>query len=196
MKKSVIISIVIGVIIFIGARSSVGSYNSLIAMEEQVDAQWAQVENVYQRRMDLIPNLVNTVKGYASHEQETLTAVVEARAKATQTNINPQNMSQSSMEQFQGSQSALTSALSKLMVVVEKYPELKANQNFMELQSQLEGTENRISTERRRFNEICKGYNTAIRQFPTSIVAGFAGLQKKSYFEAETGAAKAPEVKF
>ena len=191
MKKSAIVGIVIGAILLIFVVRGLSSYNGLVAMDEGVDAQWAQVENVYQRRMDLIPNLVNTVKGYAEHEQETLQAVVEARAKATQTNVNSSNLAQ-----FQENQAALSSALSKLMVVVEKYPDLKANQNFMQLQSQLEGTENRIATERRRYNEVCKSFNASIRQFPRSILANMAGLDKKAYFEADKEAAKAPEVNF
>ena len=191
MKKSLIVGLVILVVILASIGKGVSTYNNFIVLEEGVDAQWAQVENVYQRRMDLIPNLVSTVKGYAAHESETLTAVVEARAKATQTNVNAGNMAQ-----FQENQGALTSALSKLMVVVEKYPDLKANQNFMQLQSQLEGTENRISTERRRYNETCKSYNAQIRLFPKSFIANMAGLEKKDYFEADKGAAKAPEVKF
>jgi LemA protein len=141
--------------------------------------------------LDLIPNLVNTVKGYAEHESETLTAVVEARAKATQTQVSSNNI-----QQFQENQEALTSALSKLMVVVEKYPDLKANQNFLQLQSQLEGTENRIATERRRYNEICRSYNTQIRQFPKSIIANMKGFDAKDYFKADKSAEKAPEVKF
>lgn len=191
MKKSLIIVLVVVLVILGSISKGVNTYNGLIAVEEGVDAQWAQVENVYQRRLDLIPNLVNTVKGYAAHESETLQAVVEARAKATQTNVNGDNM-----QQFQENQAALTSALSKLMVVVEKYPDLKANQNFMQLQSQLEGTENRIATERRRYNEVCRSYNTQIRQFPKSFIANMAGLDNKDYFEADKAAAKAPEVNF
>lgn len=191
MKKSAIIGIVVAVVLLFTISRGVGTYNRLVEQEVSVDAQWAQVENVYQRRMDLIPNLVNTVKGYAAHEQETLQAVVEARAKATQTNVTSDNIGQ-----FQENQAALSSALSKLMVVVEKYPDLKANQNFMQLQSQLEGTENRIATERRRYNEICKTFNVSIRQFPTSFIANMAGLDKKEFFEADKAAEKAPEVKF
>lgn len=191
MKKSLIVVIVILVFVFAFIGKGVRTYNSFIVLEEGVDAQWAQVENVYQRRMDLIPNLVNTVKGYAEHESETLQAVVEARAKATQTNVNGDNIAQ-----YQENQAALSSALSKLMVVVEKYPDLKANQNFMQLQSQLEGTENRIATERRRYNETCKSYNAQIRQFPKTIIANMAGLEKKDYFEADKAAAQAPEVNF
>ena len=191
MKKSVIIGLVVAVVLLIVISRGVSIYNGLVAQEVSVESQWAQVENVYQRRLDLIPNLVNTVKGYAAHESETLTAVVEARAKATQTNVDAGNI-----QQFQENQAGLTSALSKLMVVVEKYPDLKANQNFMQLQSQLEGTENRISTERRRYNEVCKEFNTSIRQFPKSIFANMAGFEKKDFFEADKAADKAPEVKF
>jgi LemA protein len=157
-------------------------------------AQWSQVENVYQRRADLIPNLVNTVKGYADFEKETLTQVIEARAKATSVNINPQNLDAQSLKNFQDAQSGLTSALSRLMVVVEKYPELKANQNFLDLQAQLEGTENRITVERQKFNEAAQAYNVNIRKFPRNIFAGMFGFEKKAYFEAEQGAEKAPEV--
>jgi len=191
MKKSAIIGIVIAVLLLLFIGKGVGSYNGLVTMEESVDAQWSQVENVYQRRLDLIPNLVNTVKAYAAHEQETLQAVVEARAKATQTNVTSDNIAQ-----FQENQAALSSALSKLMVVVEKYPDLKANQNFMQLQSQLEGTENRIATERRRYNEAAKTYNAQIRKFPVVIIANMTGFDKKDYFEADKAAETAPEVNF
>ena len=165
-------------------------------MQEGVTAQWSQVENVYQRRSDLIPNLVNTVKGYADFEKETLTQVIEARAKATSVNINPDKLDAQSLQNFQNAQSGLSSALSKLMVVVEKYPDLKANQNFLDLQAQLEGTENRITVERQKFNQSAQAYNTFIRQFPKNIFAGMFGFEKKAYFEAEKGAEKAPEVKF
>jgi LemA protein len=168
----------------------------MVSLEEGVTAQWSQVENVYQRRADLIPNLVNTVKGYAEHEREALTAVVEARAKATSVNIKPENLDAQSLQQFQDAQSGLSSALSRLMVVVEKYPDLKANQNFLDLQAQLEGTENRISVERRKFNETAQAYNTTIRKFPKNIMASIFGFEKKDYFEAQQGAEKAPEVQF
>ncbi len=171
-------------------------YNTMISMEEEVNSQWAQVENVYQRRADLIPNLVNTVKGYADFEQETLTQVIEARAKATSTNINAENLTPEKISQFQEAQSGLSSALSRLMVVVERYPDLKANQNFRDLQAQLEGTENRISVERRKFNETVRNYNTYIRKFPQNFVAGWFDFETKGYFEADEGAEKAPEVKF
>jgi len=168
----------------------------MVTKDEAVTSQWGNVENVYQRRLDLIPNLVNTVKGYAAHEQETFTKVIEARAKATQVNINPQNLNAESLKQFQAAQGELSSALSKLMVVVEQYPDLKANQNFLDLQAQLEGTENRIAVERRKFNEVAQDYNTYIRKFLKNIWASIFGFEKKNYFEAEAGAEKAPEVKF
>ena len=157
-----------------------GTYNTMVAQDENVKTAWSQVENQYQRRMDLIPNLVNTVKGYAAHEKETLEGVVSARAQATQTTIDPSNLNEESMKKFQAAQGELSSALSRLMVVLERYPDLKANQNFSELQAQLEGTENRISVERKRFNEV----------------AGMFGFQPKAYFTAETGAEKAPKVEF
>uniref|UniRef100_UPI0032179009 LemA family protein n=1 Tax=uncultured Draconibacterium sp. TaxID=1573823 RepID=UPI0032179009 len=171
-------------------------YNKMVEMDEQVTASWAQVENVYQRRADLIPNLVNTVKGYAAHEQETLTGVIEARSKATSVNIDPTNMNPQMLQQFNQAQEGLSSALSRLMVVVEKYPDLKANQNFRDLQAQLEGTENRIAVERRKFNQTTQTYNAYIRKFPRVIYAGWFGFEKKTYFEAQKGAEKAPEVQF
>jgi LemA protein len=171
-------------------------YNKMVDMDEQVTSSWAQVENVYQRRADLIPNLVNTVKGYAAHEQQTLEGVIEARSKATAVNIDPSNMTPETMKQFNQAQDGLSSALSKLMVVVERYPDLKANQNFRDLQAQLEGTENRIAVERRKFNETTKNYNAYIRKFPRLIYAGWFGFEKKPYFEAQQGADKVPEVKF
>jgi len=171
-------------------------YNTMVDKSEAVDASWAQVENVYQRRADLIPNLVNTVKGYAEHEKETLTGVIEARAKATSVNINPGNMNQASLAQFQQAQDGLSSALSKLMVVMERYPDLKANQNFMDLQAQLEGTENRIAVERKKFNEATQGYNAYIKKFPRVIYASWFDFEKKPYFTAEAGSEKAPKVEF
>jgi LemA protein len=168
----------------------------MVGLDEEVTSQWAQVENAYQRRADLIPNLVNTVKGYADFEQETLTQVIEARAKATSVQVNPENLDASAIQNFQEAQAGLTSALSRLMVVVERYPDLKANQNFMDLQVQLEGTENRIALERRKFNEATRNYNTYIRRFPTNIVAGIFGFKKKDYFEAQESAEEAPVVEF
>jgi len=171
-------------------------YNKMVSMQEQVTSQWAQVENVYQRRADLIPNLVNTVKGYAAHERETLEGVIEARSKATSVNIDPTKLTPETMQQFTQAQDGLSSALSKLMVVVERYPDLKANQNFLDLQAQLEGTENRITVERQKFNEVTKEYNAYIRKIPQVIYSGWFGFEKKSYFEAQQGAEKAPEVQF
>lgn len=168
----------------------------MVTMQEGVTAQWSQVENVYQRRSDLIPNLVSTVKGYADFEKETLTQVIEARAKATSVNVNPEKLDAQSLKNFQDAQSGLSSALSRLMVVVEKYPDLKANQGFLDLQAQLEGTENRITVERQKFNQTAQSYNTYIRTFPKNIFAGMFGFEKKAYFEAEKGAEKAPQVKF
>ncbi len=170
--------------------------NKIVRLDEGVSESWAQVENVYQRRADLIPNLVATVKGYAEHEKTALTDVVEARAKATSVNVNPEKLDAQSLQQFEQAQGNLSSALSRLMVVVERYPDLKANQNFSELQAQLEGTENRIAVERRKFNEVAREYNTYIRQFPASIVANSRGFEKKAYFEAQAGSEKAPEVQF
>jgi len=171
-------------------------YNKMVSMDEQVTSQWAQVENVYQRRADLIPNLVNTVKGYAAHEKETLEGVIEARSKATAVNIDPTKLTPETLQQFNQAQDGLSSALSRLMVVVERYPDLKANQNFLDLQAQLEGTENRITVERQKFNETTMTYNAYIRKFPQVIYSGWFGFDKKTYFEAQQGAEKAPEVKF
>ncbi|WP_167605031.1 LemA family protein [Maribellus sediminis] len=171
-------------------------YNKMVELDEQVTSSWAQVENVYQRRADLIPNLVNTVKGYASHEQETLEGVIEARSKATSVNIDLEKLTPETLQQFNQAQDGLSSALSRLMVVVERYPDLKANQNFLDLQAQLEGTENRIAVERRKFNQTTQTYNAYIRKFPRVIYAGWFGFDKKSYFEAQQGAEKAPEVQF
>ncbi|AHW59255.1 LemA protein [Draconibacterium orientale] len=192
MKRFRIVLIaLVSVVLF----SSCG-YNKMVEMDEQVTASWAQVENVYQRRADLIPNLVNTVKGYAEHEQETLTGVIEARSKATSVNVDPTKLNAQSLQQFNQAQEGLSSALSKLMVVVERYPDLKANQNFLELQAQLEGTENRIAVERRKFNQTTQSYNAYIRKFPRVIYAGWFGFEKKTYFEAQQGAEQAPEVQF
>ncbi|NOZ45227.1 MAG: LemA family protein [Chlorobi bacterium] len=196
MKKSWIVLIVIAVVVIISYSYVKGVYNKMVLLDENVSASWAQVENVYQRRADLIPNLVATVKGYASHEKETLTQVIEARAKATSVNITPANLNAASIQQFQQAQAGLSSALSKLMVVVERYPELKANQNFLELQAQLEGTENRIAVERKKFNQSAQGYNTYIRFFPKNMFANMFGFEKKAYFEAEKGAEKVPKVEF
>ncbi len=171
-------------------------YNQMVSLQEEVVSQWANVETAYQRRADLIPNLVSSVKGYAEFEKETLEGVVNARAKATAMNIDPTKLDANTLKAFQANQGELSSALSRLMVVVEKYPDLKANQNFLELQSQLEGTENRISVERRRFNEVVKSYNTYIRKFPNNLIAGMFDFESKAYFEAEAGSEKAPKVEF
>jgi LemA protein len=197
MKKSIIVLIVLGIIVIAAFMQGKNVYNKLIVMDESVQSAWSQVENQYQRRMDLIPNLVNTVKGYADFEQETLTGVIEARAKATQTQINAGEMNAESLQKFQESQAELGSALQRLMVVVERYPDLKANQNFLELQAQLEGTENRISVERGRFNETAQAYNSYARSFPTNLFVGIFGLDKtKAYFSNDPGAEKAPVVQF
>ena len=187
---------IIVVLLFAGYSWVKGTYNTMVTQDEGVKTAWSQVENQYQRRMDLIPNLVNTVKGYAAHEKETLEGVVSARAEATKTTIDPSNLNEESVKKFQAAQGELSSALSRLMVVLERYPDLKANQNFSELQAQLEGTENRISVERKRFNETAQTYNTYIRSFPTNILAGMFGFQPKAYFSAESGAEKAPKVEF
>lgn len=196
MKKSLIIIIVLVVVVLIGYSWFKGVYNTMVTKSEAVATQWAQVENVYQRRADLIPNLVNTVKGYAAHEKSTLTEVIEARAKATSTTVDASNLTPQAIQAFQQAQGSLSQALSKLMVVVERYPDLKANQNFLELQAQLEGTENRIAVERKRFNEIARDYNTYIKLFPKNLLAGMFGFEPKPYFKAAEGAEKAPEVNF
>ena len=196
MKKSWIIIIIIVILGFITYSWFKGTYNNMVTLSETVDKQWADVENVYQRRADLIPNLVATVKGYASHEKETLEGVINARAKATSTTINAGDLTPGKIAAFQQAQDGLSSALSKLMVVVERYPELKANQNFLELQAQLEGTENRIAVERRQFNESARNYNTYIKLFPKNMLANMFGFEKKPYFEAQEGADEAPKVEF
>lgn len=174
----------------------VGIYNKLVSQEEGVNSQWANVENQYQRRADLIPNLVETVKGYAKHESSTFEAVVAARSKATQVTVDPANLTPEKMQEFQAAQGELSTALGRLLMIVENYPELKANQNFLELQAQLEGTENRISTERTRFNEVAKAFNTSIRRVPNNLIASIGNFEKKPYFEAEEGSEKAPQVQF
>jgi LemA protein len=176
--------------------SSCSYYNKPVTMQEKVEAALAQVQNQYQRRSDLIPNLVETVKGYAKHEAQTLEGVVEARARATQVVISPERLDEASLKRFQAAQSGVSSALGRLMAIAENYPDLKANQNFLELQAQLEGTENRIAVERRSFNEVTREYNAYIRRFPNNIFAGIFGFEKRAYFEAEPGAEKAPDVKF
>ena len=196
MKKSWIIIGVIAILVIIIYSNIKGTYNTIVTLEENVNGKWSQVTTDYQRRLDLIPNLVNTVKGYADFEKETLTAVIEARAKATSVNISADNLNPAMFQQFQQAQQGLSSSLSKLLVTVERYPELKANQNFLELQAQLEGTENRIANSRRKFNESTQSYNTYIKTFPRNIYSNIFGFEKKIYFEAEAGAEKAPEVKF
>lgn len=196
MKKGYIALIVIlgfFLMVFLWVKNV---YNNIVTMDEGVTAQWHNVETQYQRRMDLIPNLVNTVKGYANFEKSTLTAVIEARASATKVTIDPSHMTQENMQQFEAAQGQLTSSLSRLLIAVEQYPDLKADQNFMSLQAQLEGTENRIATERRRFNETAQEFNTYIRRFPQNIFAGMFNFQTRAYFSADQGASKAPEVKF
>lgn len=196
MNKSTISLIgFLGVIIIL-AIWTISKYNSLVKKDEACTQQWSKVESQYQRRLDLIPNLVNTVKGYAEHEQETFTQVIEARNQASQTKIDPNNMSQEAMDKFQQSQQTLKSSLDRLMVVVERYPDLKANQNFLELQSQLEGTENRIAVERQRFADVVNAYNSTIRRFPTNLIAGMFTFERKAYFESEAGAENAPKVEF
>ncbi|MDP3463562.1 MAG: LemA family protein [Bacteroidales bacterium] len=196
MKKSIIVIIVIVAVLFIAYSMFKGTYNNMVTKGEQVTSQWAQVENVYQRRADLIPNLVNTVKGFADQEQEVLIGVVEARAKATSVNIDPTNITEANMQAFQQAQEGLSGALSRLMVVVEKYPDLKSNQNFLELQSQLEGTENRITVERQKFNDTTRDYNTYLKKFPQTLFAGMFGFEVKPYFEAVKGSEIAPKVEF
>jgi LemA protein len=200
MKKGCLIWIITGVIIALVVLGifSWGTkvYNQMVTFQEAVTSQWGNVETQYQRRADLIPNFVNTVKGAANFEQETLTKVIEARAKATQVTIDPTKMTAENIQQFQAAQGELSSALSRLMVVVEQYPELKATQNYRDLQVELEGTENRISVERRKFNEVARSLNTYIKKFPQNMIAGMFGFSAKPYFESMEGAAKAPEVKF
>ena len=195
MKKNTIIIIIIAAVALI-ALWAISGYNGLVTAEENVSAQWANVESQYQRRADLIPNLVATVKGYATHENETLEGVVAARAKATQLTVDFDDLTPEKMQQYQAAQGELSSALGRLLMITENYPDLKANQNFLELQAQLEGTENRIAVERQRFNEMAKGYNTNIRRFPKNMLASMFGFEKKPYFEAEAGASQAPRVEF
>ena len=200
MKKGCLISIIIVAFLALVVVSIVlwGTkvYNSMVTMQESVTSQWGNVETSYQRRSDLIPNFVNTVKGAADFEQTTLTQVIEARSRATSVTIDPANMTAENMQMFQQAQGQVSSALSRLMVVVEQYPELRATQNFRDLQVELEGTENRISLERRKFNEVALTYNTYVKRFPQRFLAGMFGFQPKPYFEATEGAERAPEVKF
>lgn len=192
-NKGLIITIVV---IALVAIWGISSYNGLVSMDENVSNQWANVETQYQRRSDLIPNLVNTVKGYAKHESQTLEAVMAARSQATQVKIDPSNCTPQQLAAYQKAQGDVTTALGKLLAITENYPDLKANQNFLELQSQLEGTENRINVARKDFNDTAKKYNTSLRRFPRNIVASMCGFEKRAYFEAEAGAEKAPKVEF
>ncbi len=195
MKKGTIWIVVLAVLAII-ILWGVSVYNGLVSAEEQVESAWAQVENQYQRRADLVPNLVATVKGYAAHEQETLEGVIEARAKATQITIDPANATAEQLAAFQAAQGELSQALGRLLAVAESYPELKANENFRDLQQQLEGTENRIAVARQLFNDEARNFNTKVRRFPNNIIASMCGFEKKPYFEAEEGARTAPKVEF
>lgn len=196
MNKKIIVLIAVAVVLlgcFVWVKNA---YNSLVTSDENAQSAWSQVENVYQRRADLIPNLVATVKGYAAHESETLESVVAARAKATQVTIDPANLSADEIAKYNEAQGELGNALGKLLMIQENYPDLKANENFRDLQAQLEGTENRIATERMKFNQAVKDYNTLIRRFPNNIFASMFGFEKKGYFEANAGAENAPKVEF
>lgn len=196
MNKTIVILLTVVAIIVLSGIWAAKGYNSMVTSQESVETAWAKVENQYQRRADLIPNLVNTVKGYAAHEQETLDAVISARARATQTTIDPTNIDAESLQAYQAAQGEVGAALGRLLMVTENYPELKANQNFLELQSQLEGTENRITVARDTFNTTVQTFNTMIRRFPRNILAGMFGFERTAYFEAEEGSAQAPEVEF
>ena len=194
-KKPLILIGIVALIILIGGWLMKG-YNGMVNEDENVNRQWGEVENQYQRRLDLIPNLVNVVKGYASHEKETLEGVIEARAKATQTTIDPSNMTEEQLANFQKAQDGLSGALNRLMVVVEKYPELKANENFLQLQAQLEGTENRITVARKSYNDAATIYNKLVRRFPNNMLAGIFGFSVCPQFKAQEGAESAPTVQF
>lgn len=196
MKRSTLILLAVVAAVVILVAGAIGQYNKLVVMDEQVNAQWANVENQYQRRADLIPNLVATVKGYASHEKATLEGVISARSRATQVTIDPSNITPEKLQEFQAAQGELSSALGRLLMITENYPDLKANQNFRDLQVQLEGTENRIANERTQFNNLANGFNAVIRKFPANILAGMLGFDKKAYFEAEKGSENAPTVEF
>ena len=196
MKKGLVTLLVVGAIVLGLFFWFQGNYNKMVRMDEGVQAAWSQVENVYQRRADLIPNLVATVKGYAAHEQQTLEGVVSARSKATQISVDAENLTPEQLAKYQKAQGELGAALGKLLAITENYPDLKANENFLSLQSQLEGTENRITVERKKYNEAARSYNTVIRQFPKNIVASMFGFEKKPYFEAQEGAEQAPVVAF
>ena len=196
MKKGTVILISVVVLVVIVALWAMSAYNKLVVADESVTIEWANVESQYQRCADLIPNLVSTVKGYAAHEQETLDAVVSARAKATQMTVDAKDLTPEKLQEYQAAQGEVGAALGRLLMITENYPDLKANQNFMALQEQLEGTENRIQVARQKFNLTAKTYNTSIRRFPTNILAGMFGFESKAYFEAEAGADKAPKVEF
>lgn len=196
MKRGTIILLAVLGVLLLLVFNGCGSYNNMVSKQEATSSAWSQVENVYQRRLDLIPNLVNTVKGVANFEQKTLESVIAARASATQVKVDASKLSPEQIQKFQSSQGELSQALGRLMVVAEQYPQLKATENFRDLQSQLEGTENRITVERQKFNEVVKDYNTYIRKFPQVLYAGIFGFDKKGYFEATAGAEKAPEVNF
>ncbi|WP_370088264.1 LemA family protein [Ekhidna sp.] len=196
MNKRVITILIIVLVVFLGYNFFAGKYNSMVTMDEEVNTEWANVETQYQRRYDLIPNLVNTVKGFAEQEKEVLTQVTEARAKASSIQIDPSNLNEEALQNFANAQGQLNSALSRLLVTVERYPDLKSNQNFLELQAQLEGTENRISVARTRYNEKTKTYNTYIRKFPNTMLAGMFGFERKPLYEATEGAENAPTVQF
>lgn len=195
MKKFLPIIIIVGVILLIGAYMA-SLNNKLVVLDEKATAQWANVESSYQRRADLIPNIVKTAKGYAEFEQETLTQVIEARSKATSITIDPSNITPDQLAQFQQAQAGVTSALSKLLAVFERYPDLKANENFKELINELERTENRINVERNRFNEEARLFNTEVNQFPTKLFAGMLGFNEKAYFKSDAGSENAPDVEF
>lgn len=196
MKKGTVILISVVALVAIIALWAMSAYNKLVVADESVTTEWANVESQYQRRADLIPNLVSTVKGYAAHEQETLDAVVSARAKATQMTVDAKDLTPEKLQEYQAAQGEVGAALGRLLMITENYPDLKANQNFMALQEQLEGNENRIQVARQKFNLTAKTYNTSIRRFPTNILAGMFGFESKAYFEAEAGADKAPKVEF
>ena len=196
MKKGLLILIVIGGVLLLFVGCGVNINNNLIDLDENANAQWANVESSYQRRADLIPNIVNTAKGYAQFEQETLTRVIEARSKATAVTIDPSNITPQQLAQFQEVQSGLSSALARLLAVFERYPDLKANENFKELINELERTENRINVERNRYNDEARALNSTVRKFPSNIIASMRGFEKRAYFEAEEGTDKAPEVEF
>ena len=196
MKKGLIVLVVLAVVAVALFGWVKNTYNSFVSADEHVQAAWSQVENVYQRRADLIPNLVATVKGYAEHESSTLQAVMEARAKATQITVDASDLSEEEIARYQAAQGELSQALGRLLAVSEAYPDLKANENFRDLQTQLEGTENRITVERQKFNEAAQAYNTAVRSFPANIVAGIFDFDKKGYFRAAEGAEVAPKVEF